>query len=320
MKTTILLISLVLSSLIVSAQWTATFEDIPLPAQDYLNNAPDYKGFVSGPCFLPNTYFVDFQYWEGWAISRISDNKTPGFQNQYSAIAGKGAEETDQYAVAYAPDGARIYMQNGGDAYPLDGLWVTNSTYAYYAMKDGDAFSKLFGGVSGNDPDFFSLTIRGFKDGNEKPDSVVFYLADYRFSDNDKDYIINDWVWIDLSAMGPVDSIHFTLASSDVGQFGMNTPAYFCLDQLTLSDPNALTNADVATQLWQIAPNPVSHEFRLLNIPDTTNLYLVDVAGRVVRYWQNVCAGTSLNISDLPSGNYWIKDNHAQSVHLLIQH
>lgn len=320
MKTTILLISLVLSPLIVSAQWTATFEDIPLPVQGYLNNAPDYKGFVSGPCFLPNTYFSDFQYWEGWAISRITDNKTPGFQNQYSAIAGSGAANTDQYAVSYAPDGTVIHMVNGAATAPLEGMWITNNTYAYYAMKNGDAFSKQFGGLSGNDPDFFSLTIRGTKDGIVSPDSVVFYLADYRFSDNNKDYIVNDWVWIDLSAIGPVDSLLFTLNSSDVGQFGMNTPAYFCMDQLTLSDPNALVHAAEILIPWQIAPNPASNEFRLLNNFDETNLYLLNTAGTVVRYWQNILPDTPLNISDVPSGNYWLKGDKAQSVKMVIQH
>lgn len=320
MKSSTLFISFMFLSIHLSSQWVASFEDISLPAQGYLNDAAPENGFVSGPSLIPNTYFPDFQYWEGWAVSRISDNKTPGFQNQYSAMAGKGAEDTDQYAVAYAPDGAWIHMHNGGDAYPLEGLWVTNSTYAYFAMKDGDAFSKQFGGVSGNDPDYFSLTIRGFKNGNVYPDSVVFYLADYRFSDNNKDYIIDDWVWIDLSAMGPVDSLHFTIASSDVGQFGMNTPAYFCMDQLTLSDPNALTNTDEKTKFWQIAPNPVRYEFQLYNIPDVSDLYLVDVTGNVVRYWQNVYPGKSLDIRDLPSGNYWITDNRAQSVQLLIQH
>ncbi|MEZ4953573.1 MAG: DUF4465 domain-containing protein [Saprospiraceae bacterium] len=33
--------------------------------------------------------------------------------------------------------------------------------------------------------------------------------------------------------LGHVDSL-FTLSSSDAGVFGMNTPAYFCLDNLTL--------------------------------------------------------------------------------------
>ena len=42
-----------------------------------------------------------------------------------------------------------------------------------------------------------------------------------------------------------LDSVQFKLVSSDVGQFGMNTPAYFCLDNvgpLPLNIPQLSSN------------------------------------------------------------------------------
>jgi len=67
------------------------------------------------------------------------------------------------------------------------------------------------------------------------PDSVNFYLADYRFADNDSDYIVNSWKYVDLSTLGGVDTYEFDLSSSDTGAFGMNTPAYFCMDQFSFN-------------------------------------------------------------------------------------
>ena len=61
----------------------------------------------------------------------------------------------------------------------IDGMYVTNGTYAYLSMLNGDAYAKKFGGVSGNDPDWFKLTIRKWYNGILANDSVTFYLADY---------------------------------------------------------------------------------------------------------------------------------------------
>ncbi|MBN1842209.1 MAG: DUF4465 domain-containing protein, partial [Deltaproteobacteria bacterium] len=71
----------------------------------------------------------------------------------------------------------------------------------------------------------FKLTIRGRDGGGDETGTVDFLLA------NGTD-IVNTWTWVDLSSLGPVKSLEFELTSSDVGDWGMNTPAYFCMDSL----------------------------------------------------------------------------------------
>jgi hypothetical protein len=61
---------------------------------------------------------------------------------------------------------------------------------------------------------------------------VEFYLADYRFADNRDDYILDTWQYVDLTSLGMIKSLEFTLSSSDIGEWGMNTPAYFAIDTL----------------------------------------------------------------------------------------
>ena len=61
---------------------------------------------------------------------------------------------------------------------------------------------------------------------------VDFYLADYR---NKKTEIVNTWQWFDWSPIANASYITFELSSTDNNPKGeMNTPAYFCLDGITL--------------------------------------------------------------------------------------
>jgi hypothetical protein len=102
-------------------------------------------------------------------------------------------------------------------------------------MLQGDSFAKKFGGASGDDADWFKLTIFGMDASNATTGSVDFYLADYRFADNSLDYVVSDWTYVDLSSLGSVNSLGFSLASSDTGAFGINTPAYFAMDSLAVT-------------------------------------------------------------------------------------
>ncbi|MFM7184787.1 MAG: DUF4465 domain-containing protein, partial [Planctomycetota bacterium] len=43
------------------------------------------------------------------------------------------------------------------------------------------------------------------------------------------------WDWFDLSSLGTVDRIEFSFDGSDKGIFGLNTPAYFAMDDLTVA-------------------------------------------------------------------------------------
>lgn len=65
-------------------------------------------------------------------------------------------------------------------------------------MLEGDGVGKKFGGEIGDDLDFFFLIIEGEFDGVRKDDVVEFYFVDFCFEDNSEDYIVVDWIFIDL--------------------------------------------------------------------------------------------------------------------------
>jgi len=215
----------------------APIDDLGLAEESFYNGADGAGGFISHVARFSNAYNAEFQSWDGFAAGTMTDVTTPGYGNQYSAIAGGGAQGTDAYAMGYvsafATEPPSVVFTDAGDGYALAGMYVTNSTYAYLAMRDGDDFSKQFGGESGDDPDWFMLTVTGHDASGDETGAVDFYLADYRFESSEEDYLINAWIWVDLRSLGPVVSLSFSLNSSDVGEWGMNTPAYFAIDEIT---------------------------------------------------------------------------------------
>ncbi|MFW6257265.1 MAG: DUF4465 domain-containing protein, partial [Prolixibacteraceae bacterium] len=175
-----------------------------------------------------------------------------GWDNQYSAIPGQGALKTDAYAVAYVAGFSEVEFPET----VLTGLYITNSTYAYYAMKEGDDFSKKFGGADGSDPDWMKVTIAGISSSGDTTGLIDYYLADFRFENDEEDYIINSWKWLDLSELGEVSKLRFSMSSSDMGEWGMNTPAYFCIDQLNHQD----IAPELVNPIATIGENGISEE------------------------------------------------------------
>ena len=228
-----------LFSIASNAQYTSNFEDITLQgANDYKipSNGNFDSKFSSGSCDFKNNYDISYGgFWtSGWAYSKTNDTITGDYSNLYASYANKGVGNSNNYAVSQ--NETFIHLKQNS----IQGLYISNTTYAALSMKKGDAFAKKFGGNSGNDSDWFKITINAYQNGNMKTEKVDFYLADFRFSNNAQDYIIKDWTYVNLQSLGSLDSLKFTLSSSDTSQFGMNTPAFFCVDHI-------ITNADTAT-------------------------------------------------------------------------
>jgi hypothetical protein len=105
-------------------------------------------------------------------------------------------------------------------------------------MLKGDDYAKKFGGETGNYPDFLKLEIFGLDVSGHVLDSLSFYLADYRSANNSQDYIVNKWTKVDLTKLGAINQIAFKFESSDNNSvWGINTPTYFCMDDLVYLDP-----------------------------------------------------------------------------------
>ena len=210
----------------VNAQ-TADFEDLSLNTESYWNGSDGTGGFYSGGFAFSNNYNADWSSWDGFAYSNITDTAAEGFDAQYNVITGSGADGSVIYAVAYVSSFAANPPTITLDTEQvLSGAFFTNNNYAFYSMRDGDDFAKKF---TDEDNDWFMVTITGFDDDGVETGIKEFMLADGTS-------IVNTWKWVDLSGLGAVKQLIFELSSSDNGDWGMNTPAYFCMDNFNNED------------------------------------------------------------------------------------
>ncbi|SMP65373.1 Calx-beta domain-containing protein [Neorhodopirellula lusitana] len=216
---------------------TADFESLGrgLLVGEYDNNAGTSGQFQDNSLSFQNSFSNAFGFdsWSGFSISRATDSTTPGYFNQYSAFPGMGADGTSTYGIAFASSAVQVNRPESSA--PFSSLDITNTTYAALSMRDGDSFAKQFGGESGNDEDFFLLTIDGLDADGDSIGQVEFYMADYRFADNSLDYIIDQWTSVDVSSIGDAVTLSMQLSSSDNGTYGMNTPGYFAIDNVALA-------------------------------------------------------------------------------------
>ncbi len=218
------------------------FEDVSLGASAtevysgggvYHNGSDMNGGFTSEGVNFTNTFtdWGSFTSWAGWGYSTTSDVVTADFANQYSAFTGS-ALAGQVYGVAFVDpysgyDPIFIDLPSGWES--PENIAVTNTTYTALTLLNGNGFSTAFA-----QGDYFKLTIRGFDQGGAETGFIDHYLADFR-GVVETHYVQDSWVDLDITSLGAnVDTISFELESTDVGDFGMNTPAYFAIDNLVL--------------------------------------------------------------------------------------
>ena len=177
-------------------------------------------------------------------------------------------------------------------------------------MRDGDAFAKQFGSPNDadgnpdgtNGEDFLRLWIIGSDEGETQKDSIEFYLADYRFADNNLDYILDDWAMIDLTNFGfEVAEVSFRFESSDVGTWGINTPTYFAIDDIYYSLPASIQEVELSVSCF---PNPMTDV--LIVQGESGELSVLNASGQIV--FEALHEQLSqLSVADLQPGLYFVQ-------------
>ena len=292
-------VALLATSALANAQKVANFDDVSIPTDSFYNGKDQKGSFISGGNTFISKYDTAFGgYWSaGFAVSNKKDSTTSGFGNLYSAYAGSGYKSAN-YAVGQ--QNAVIKLDSATAKNTLKGIYVTNATFPALSMKNGDAFAKKFGGTTGNDPDFFLLTIKKYIGGVLSPvPAVDFYLADYRSLDNSKDYIVKDWTFVDLSSLGMADSLQFTLSSTDIGQFGINTPLFFAIDDFNAAKTTTGIRA-FNTLNAQVMPNPATDVVNIAIPVNHASVIVRDITGKEV---VNILLNQQMNTIDISSLN-----------------
>ena len=299
---------------------TATFENLSLAPNSYNDGASGSGPFVSGYTTFQNSYNSSWMYWDaGFAYSNQGDtavSPSDYLTQLYQTKAGTGQNSSANFGIGQ--QGAKVLFSFTGAGALSYGMYITNTTFAYNSMALGDGIGKKFGdtlntphsatGVHGSFPDWFKLSIVGYYGGLATADTVNFYLADYRFANDSLDYIIKDWTYVDLTPLGHVDSISFTMTSSDVGAFGINTPTFFCIDNLVSSLIVTGITAPAVSAGFNAYPNPFENAVKLnFNNSTARTIAVYNALGELVYYEETKSTSTELNTEAFTSGIYFVK-------------
>ena len=197
-------------------------------------------------------------YWDGF-IPAIGGDQTdygqPGSSASWTTyfggcMAGGGcvinedgsvtADPSQPYLVAYysswayeGPSNQVMFVdKDGNTTFEPVGVYVCNHPWPYYGCEHGDGFGAPFA-----EGDYFELIAHGVAaDGSET--TVSMNLVEFT---NGELIAANDWTFFDLSSLGEVVSVYFTLNSTDSGAYGMNTAAYFCMDKFQVKSEDQTT-------------------------------------------------------------------------------
>ena len=193
----------------------------------YINNAGGgmegafTEGAINGcQVSFPNYYNAEWGSWSGFAYSMVHDMETDDFSNFGVYVAND--PPTNKFLLVYASDPVD-FSPNVTVSFskPVKDLSfdVANATYGALSMKNGDGFAKKFTAT-----DWFTLTITAIDAEKKSRPPKSFKLADGT-------KIVDKWTRIEIAGEGIVE-LQLSLSSTDNGAFGMNTPAYFCIDNI----------------------------------------------------------------------------------------
>ncbi len=320
MKQVLFLAGALLVTTSIQAQTTVNFEDLTLPQADTFYTGEDNAGqFISHDVIFENDYeTTQWGYsWGGFAYSNMTDDQNGGLNNQYSSFAGSGANASENYAIYYNAD--TLILPGIGASF--GNVSITNTAYAGISMRDGDQFAKQFGSPNGadgqpdgtNGEDYFYVTIYGWNQQDILVDSTEIYLADFRFADNNQDYILKDWADFDLSMLDGSKYLTFKFYSSDMGDFGINTPLYFAMDNLVYSEYINNLNLQVEESI-SIFPNPANE---YINIKFNNGAYVIlSNLGEVIK--EGKTDQGPIDISSFTPGLYFVTNSERSITEKLI--
>lgn len=196
----------------------ADFENITIAAQNSEFKLDTTGTFTSGDFTFKQTAMPSSEYYSCNVVTNHTDTEFKDWNDAWKSAIG-GAHAGKNY-VTWNMD---FYGQDTitlKEAAIIPGFYVTNCIYAYKSITEGDAYEEAF-----KEGDWFLLTIRGSLNGTAVNNEVKFYLA----KDTEA---VKDWTYVDLSELGKVDAITFSLTGTRTSYGYLNTPAYFCFDDL----------------------------------------------------------------------------------------
>ncbi len=162
-----------------------------------------------------------------------------------SAITGNGGAYVDaNYYVSSAMAGVEgvgsTYMQSydAGSWGPQqqNEIKTTNNTTFFpqgVYVSHSNASYTYTGSTNDYEPGYHKVIATGYDAQGTSLGSVYVYLTE-------NGHAYKDWKWLDLSSLGEVAKVKFTLESNYANSYGLLIPSYFCVDNFVYTAGNEI--------------------------------------------------------------------------------
>lgn len=213
-------------------QWTALV-DSPQYGGPQLYAAEAYSWYDAGNTGLwsegvPQDFDKGLYGYSGGGIAVSNyvekDISKGDYLSQLAICTDGGHDGSSNFAVVFDGFSCKPFIEfKDGVARVIDHMYVTNTTYAVNFLSNGDPYNPAMASNG-----YFEVTAKGFKaDGTTAEASIR--LAEGR-------NIVKDWKCWDLSGLGAVQRLEFTVSGSEdlYGAYGFNAPTYFAIDDIAV--------------------------------------------------------------------------------------
>ncbi|HNQ67681.1 MAG TPA: DUF4465 domain-containing protein [Bacteroidales bacterium] len=243
-KLVLILLGLFCGASLLFAQNIVDFEELILVPESHWNGSDMSGSFSSGYLKFYNTY-IDWGggigSWNGFAYTNETDITTFSYENEFSSASGEGVWSSENYAVSYImgdwennyepiPSILKIDLETAPEMIP--GMFISLNAYSSLYMADNNYYS--------NGHHWLKLHIVAYSTTSWYATTADIIMADYRFDNPELNFKFNNWTYIDMSWAEDTDSLLFYIYSSDEGDYGVNTPAYFCIDNVGEECPEGI--------------------------------------------------------------------------------
>ena len=207
--------------------WDQTYNDADSCRQILVNDG------VFRLSHLPSGMAYGGMSWEGFTLSTVSQDTA----NVFGCVAngGLGGVATP-YIIGYYSEWVSASQGYSSNIIDFNGEYYPEYVYI---CQNSNTMEGITHGVFNSRPftkeDTLTLIIQAL-DSTMQPTATIYY---YLAVDGTKN---NGWIKVPLLKLGKTSRLSFSMQTTDIGEFGSNTPLYFALDGLTI-------NTEVQTSL-----------------------------------------------------------------------
>lgn len=220
----------------VTDVWDSTYNDSGICQFIYTNEA---RFMLS---HIPSQNSYGGLSWEGFTLSKVSQDTA----NVFGCVANGGlAGVGTPYVIGYYSDWILETKRFSSNIILFDQAYYPEYVYICQNSNTMEAITKgMFNARAFTENDTLALIISTLNSNLEEIESITYFLA----VDGTKN---SGWVKVPLTALNQAMGLSFRMTTTDIGEYGANTPMYFALDGLTV-------NTEPITAVGQVGVAPVT--------------------------------------------------------------